>query len=131
MNPFQAHGAFSWNELMTTNIGEAKEFYAQLFQWDFEDVPMEEGVYSVVLCQGVKIGGVMKFPSTQGEPSQCHWGPYITVDNVDQVAKQAEALGGKIVIEPRDIPNVGRFSLIQDCQGATLSIITYLVEDVS
>lgn len=56
-------------------------------------------------------------------------GGYVTVDDVDASAKQAEALGGKVLIEPRDIPNVGRFCVISDPQGATLSIITYFEQD--
>ena len=39
--------------------------------------------------------------------------------------KQAEKLGGKLVVAPRDIPEVGRFAVIQDPQGATIAIITY------
>ena len=57
------------------------------------------------------------------------WGGYVTVDNVDESAKQAESLGGKIIMEPRDIPNVGRFCVITDPQGALLSIITYVVKN--
>jgi len=53
------------------------------------------------------------------------WGGYVTVDDVEVSAKQAEALGGKILLEARDIPNVGRFCVISDPQGAALSLITY------
>jgi len=53
------------------------------------------------------------------------WGGYVTVDDVDASAKQAVTLGGKILLEARDIPNVGRFCVIADPQGATLSLITY------
>jgi uncharacterized protein len=54
------------------------------------------------------------------------WFSYVTVDDVDATAKQAEQLGGKITLEPRDIPEVGRFAVIQDPQGAAICIITYL-----
>jgi uncharacterized protein len=47
------------------------------------------------------------------------------VDNVDATAKQAEKLGGKIMVEPRDIPEVGRFAVLQDPQGAAIAVITY------
>ena len=54
------------------------------------------------------------------------WGAYVTVDDVDARTTQAERLGGKICRPPEDIPDVGRFSVIQDPQGATLMLITYL-----
>jgi predicted enzyme related to lactoylglutathione lyase len=30
------------------------------------------------------------------------------------------------MVPPTDIPTVGRFAVIQDSQGATISLITYL-----
>jgi predicted enzyme related to lactoylglutathione lyase len=44
---------------------------------------------------------------------------------VDATAAKAEELGGKILMPPTDIPNVGRFSVLQDPQGAVISEITY------
>ena len=55
-----------------------------------------------------------------------HWGIYITVDDVDATARKAEAIGGKVVVPPTDIPKVGRFSVIKDPQGIPFSVITYL-----
>ncbi len=53
------------------------------------------------------------------------WGTYVTVDNVDETARIAEQLGAKICMPPQDIPDVGKFCVIQDPQGATISFITY------
>jgi predicted enzyme related to lactoylglutathione lyase len=35
------------------------------------------------------------------------------------------ALGGKSLMEPMDIPGVGRMAVIQDPQGAVLNLMTY------
>ncbi|MFZ1830074.1 MAG: hypothetical protein WAW42_15215 [Candidatus Competibacteraceae bacterium] len=40
-------------------------------------------------------------------------------------ARQMEALGGKLLRPPEDIPDIGRFCVLQDPQGATLCAITY------
>lgn len=53
---------------------------------------------------------------------ECH----VSVDDVDATARQAEALGGQVLMAPRDIPEVGRFCVIRDPQGAVISAITYL-----
>ena len=53
------------------------------------------------------------------------WGVYITVENVDETVKQAQILGGKVLMQPTDIPTVGRFALIADPQGAHFAVITY------
>lgn len=126
---FKIHGAFSWNELMTTDVEAAKQFYSKLFGWTTEDMPMEgemQGMaYTVVKAGDKEIGGIMPIPpQAQGAPPA--WGAYVTVDDVDASAKMAAELGAKIMVPPTDIPKVGRFAVIQDPQGAVLSCITYV-----
>ena len=122
-NPMKQHGAFSWNELMTTDIDGAKKFYTAMFNWQLED--MNDGMpYTLAKINGQESAGMMAMPPEAGEMPPM-WGGYVTVDDVEASAKQAEELGGKILMEARDIPNVGRFCVISDPQGATLTIITY------
>ena len=119
------HGRFSWNELMTTDVGDARAFYGKLFGWQYEGFPMENMTYEVIYSGGEEIGGMIPMPSGAGEHPPA-WSTYITVDDVDATAKLAEALGGKIHLEPTDIPRVGRFAVLQDPQGAYIAIITYV-----
>jgi predicted enzyme related to lactoylglutathione lyase len=122
---FETNGAFSWTELLTNDVAGARKFYGQLLGWQFEQMPMQEGGdYSVITVGGQKIGGIMHTPpGAQGMPPT--WGSYITVDDVDARAAAVKKLDGKVVVPPTDIPGVGRFCVIQDPQGATISLITY------
>ncbi len=52
-----------------------------------------------------------------------HWLAYFAVDDADAVATKATELGGTITVPPMDIPDVGRFAVIQDPQGAFFGII--------
>lgn len=124
-SPWEQHGAFSWCELMTTNTDEAKTFYTQLFGWEMQDQPMPGMIYTVLKSEGKEVGGgLMPIPDeAAGCPSA--WGIYVTVDDVDATAKTTTELGGTVMRPPTDIPNVGRFAIIQDPQGAVLSIISY------
>jgi predicted enzyme related to lactoylglutathione lyase len=118
------HGKFSWNELLTSDLAGAKEFYAQLFGWTTHVWPMGDTDYTIVKAGDTDAGGIMQIPPhAQGMPSA--WGAYVTVDDVEATAALAEKLGGKICIPPTDIPTVGRFTVIQDPQGAMISAITY------
>ncbi len=121
---FQQHGALSWCELMTTDTSAAKEFYAQLFGWEMTDRPMDGMIYTVFKAGAQEVGGLMAM-STDMPVMPPSWGVYFTVDDVDTSAKLVEELGGQIKLPPMDIPDVGRFALIQDPQGAILSIISY------
>ena len=118
------HGAFSWNELMTTDPAAAKAFYSQLLGWSLEDIKPDGMDYTIASCEGRELAGIMGIPAEAGDMPPT-WGAYVTVDDVDASARQAEALGGKVALAPRDIPGIGRFCVICDPQGATLSLITY------
>jgi predicted enzyme related to lactoylglutathione lyase len=125
---YQQHGAFSWIELMTTDVEGAKKFYTQLFGWETEDMPMENMSDTITKIGDEGVGGIMPLPpEAEGVPP--HWGVYVTVDDVDATAGKAEELGGKIHVPPTDIPNVGRFCVIQDPQGSVISAITYTMDD--
>lgn len=121
---FKQQGAFSWSELMTTDAAAAKAFYSGLFGWEMEDMNMPGMTYTVVKAGGKGVGGIMAMPEdAKNMPPM--WGSYVTVKDVDATARKAEQLGASILVPPRDIPEVGRFCVIQDPQGAVISAITY------
>ncbi len=122
------HGAFSWNELMTNDVNGAKAFYGELLGWTLTDMESACGAYTMAKVGEAEVAGIMAIPSdAQGMPPA--WGAYVTVDNVDAMAAQVEKLGGKVCVAPQDIPDVGRFMVIQDPQGAMLMLITYFSKD--
>jgi uncharacterized protein len=120
---FKEQGAFSWFELRTTDVKAAEEFYTRLFGWSTEPWTGVEK-YTLIKVDGKEVGGIIA--SSSGEaPAKSRWGIYVTVIDVDETAKKAIQLGGKLLLEPTDIPRVGRFCVIQDPQGAVITAITY------
>jgi len=118
------HGAFGWVELMTTDMNSAKDFYSRLFGWEMIDSSMEGMDYTTLKINGDETGGIAAMlPEMEGMPPM--WGIYVTVDDVDAIAKQVEELGGKIIRPPFDIPTVGRFCVLSDPQGGVISAMTY------
>lgn len=119
------NGAFSWNELMTTDVKGAMAFYGALFGWEFENNDSAGMPYVIAKSGGDMVAGLMAKPPTVPDFVPPYWGAYVTVANVDQSAEKTVSLGGKILFPPTDIPTVGRFCVIQDPQGAVVSIISY------
>jgi len=128
MDAFKTHGAFSWNELVTTDPDAALRFYTTLFGWTTEPMAMAKGgTYHVVKAGEAAIGGVMALPrDAAGMPPV--WGCYVTVDDTDATARQCVDLGGKVIHGPEDIPGVGRFAVLADPQGAVVHVIAYKME---
>jgi hypothetical protein len=117
------HGTFCWTELATTDAGAAKKFYTELLGWQLKDGEVLPGGYSEIMAAGESVGGIYQMNEEYGE-MKSHWMAYVAVDDVDASARRVEELGGKVCIPPTDIPTVGRFCVINDPTGATLSLIT-------
>jgi uncharacterized protein len=126
-DPFKTPGAFSWNELMTTDPVAAKSFYGELFGWQTEEMNMDNGMtYTVVkTADGEGIGGIMGMPPGAPAPA---WGAYITVTDTDETIAKATSLGAQVVLPPQDIPGVGRMAWFRDPQGAVIAVIAYVMK---
>ena len=127
-----ANGSFCWNELSTKDSDAAIKFYTELLGWEIkksEAAASCEGseappmVYNEIVVAGQHVGGIYKMgPEFGGAPS--HWMAYVAVEDVDAKAAQVAELGGKVCVPPTDIPSVGRFCVVNDPTGATISLIT-------
>jgi predicted enzyme related to lactoylglutathione lyase len=62
----------------------------------------------------------MKSP-VEGMPS--YWLVYFAVGDTDATVAKARERGGNVMVEPTDIPTVGRFAVLTDPQGAAFGVI--------
>jgi predicted enzyme related to lactoylglutathione lyase len=118
------HGTFSWAELSTTDASAAKKFYGKLLGWTFDDMPAgPDMIYTMNKVGDQYASALYKMgESMKGIPP--HWDSYVTVDDVDAIAKKAAANGAKLLKEPFDVMDVGRMAVIQDPTGAALCLWT-------
>jgi predicted enzyme related to lactoylglutathione lyase len=112
-------GAFAWYDLMTTDPKKAEGFYTRVLGWGTQ--PFEGMPYTMWTANGAPIGGVGEVQPPGTPP---HWLAYIAVPDTDAAVKQVEALGGTTHVPGTDIPNVGRFAVVADPQGAVFSRYT-------
>jgi predicted enzyme related to lactoylglutathione lyase len=117
-----ANGAFCWNELGTTDLETAKKFYTELLGWRLKESKAAGMIYNEIVAGDREVGGMYQMTAEFGN-TPSHWMAYVAVDDVDAKAKQVAELGGKVCVPPTDIPNVGRFCVINDPTGATISLI--------
>jgi predicted enzyme related to lactoylglutathione lyase len=113
-------GRFVWYDLLTSDPAKAADFYTHVVGWKTE--PFGPGYTMFVGSQGA-IGGTMKLPeeaAKMGTPP--NWTSYVQVADVEASLAKAKSLGGQVYVEPSDIPTVGRFAVIADPQGASISI---------
>jgi predicted enzyme related to lactoylglutathione lyase len=117
-------GQVMWPELMTPDAGAAANFYTSLFGWKTKpETGLDQVEYIEIQIGGRSMGGIMPINGPQWEGVPPHWGCYVTVADCVERTARAGQLGAKICVAPRDIPHVGKFSVIQDVQGASISLI--------
>jgi predicted enzyme related to lactoylglutathione lyase len=120
-----------WFELATPDADKCKEFYSEILGWKLVQSQLTTLNYSEIHTDGQAVGGILqmtdewKMPETD-ELMPSHWMTYIAVDDVDATAEKAKSLGATICVEPVDVPNIGRFSIINDPTGAIFTIIRFV-----
>jgi uncharacterized protein len=119
-NDTMAEGVFVWDELATTDADAAQRFYEAVFGWTTADMGEEYGGYRIFNVGETGIAGLMAVPDPSIPP---HWQPYVAVEDPDATSAKAVELGGKVLLEPMDVPNVGRIGVLSDPQGAVFGII--------
>jgi predicted enzyme related to lactoylglutathione lyase len=115
-----AEGVFVWDELVTKDIDDAARFYGELFGWTVEDMGADFGGYRIFKRGETSIGGLMA-PPDPAIPN--YWQPYVGAADTDATVAKAKELGATVLVEPMDVPTVGRFAVLADPQGAVFGVI--------
>lgn len=110
---------FCWGELATRDAAASVAFYSKVFGWKAKT---GDPAYTEIHLGGQPFGGMLTMTPEMGDAPP-HWAPYFAVNDCDATAEKAKSLGASMCVPPQDIPNVGRFAVIADPQGAVFSII--------
>jgi predicted enzyme related to lactoylglutathione lyase len=105
-------------EIGCQNKESTKAFYAELFDWDIQAT--DHGTF--ITASGPEmppIGGMIN--SLGHEPHQ-YTIFYVLVDDVAATAAKAESLGGKKIVGPIPVPNMGEFAWIADPEGNMIGL---------
>jgi uncharacterized protein len=118
-------GGYIWYELLSPDPEASKAFYDSVVGWNIgEGSPEFQGYRMIGRSDGKYAGGV--FPLTEEmrqHGARPTWLGYVHVADVDQSVKDIERTGGKALLAPFDIPNVGRIAMVADPQGAPFYIM--------
>ena len=113
-------GKFVWHEHLSSDPERAQDFYGALLGWEVEVWKPGEMDYAMISVGGQSHGGFYEAP--EGVPP--HWLGHVHVASADDAAAKAKENGGDVIMGPMDVPEVGRFSVVRDPQGAVLSAFT-------
>jgi uncharacterized protein len=118
MTKATTRGRFLWHELMTPDPKAALSFYTRIVGWKPQPWDKDPS-YTMLLAESGPVGGVMALPpdlKAMGVPP--HWLSYIETPNLDATLAAAQKLGAQVLRPAAPIPEVGRFAVVKDPQGA-------------
>lgn len=120
--PVYRPGSFVWFDLLVDNAEAVRSFYAELFGWTLEATD-GSGKYLSIVHEGQVIGGLAVADEADTADHRAVWLSSVSVADVDGVTAAAVASGGSLILEPRELPNRGRYSVIADPQGAAVVLL--------
>lgn len=122
MSNADIRGRFVWHELMTTDTDAAAAFYSKVVPWKTQDSGMPS--YTLWMAGKTQVGGLTGLPAEGAADSGTppHWIVYVSTPDVDATVAEAQRLGGKVLKGATDIPNMGRYAVLADPQGATFAV---------
>lgn len=122
-------GKFVWHDLITDDVEAARNFYGGLFGWAFEDTTGPRGNdYTVITASGRYVGGIVGL-ADPADADYSRWLPYLSVADVDAASELTESAGGRIIVAPVELENIGRAAAVTDPQGAVLGLLRSRVGD--
>lgn len=126
-------GAWAMSMLVTPDPDEAVGFYGEVFRWGTESFGMGGDEITMFTLPGY-VGGEPEQPvprnlvatlappgASDGAPA--HWSVDFWVSDPDEAARITKEMGGQVLSEPFEIPDLGmRQAALADPQGARFTI---------
>ena len=106
-------------EISSSGTEGLRKFYAELFEWNVDaSNPMEYGMVDTKSETGIN-GGIT---ATNGGPNMVTF--YVEVEDIEAKLKEAEELGGSVVVPVTTIPGMVTFAMFTDPEGNCIGIVS-------
>lgn len=107
-------------DLGAPDVAKARRFYSDVFSWTVQPGGQETGGYSVAELDGRGVAGIGPKAGPPEAPSM--WTTYQATSDADATAAKIEGAGGRLVMEPTDVMDVGRMAVAVDPAGAVFGV---------
>jgi uncharacterized protein len=106
----------------------AKTFYTSVFDWEMQDMPVENDVYTFAITsplnednthkeKGAINGGMFKRSSELQTPVIT-----IRVPSIEEFSKKIENAGGNMVLPKGEVPGMGYYAYFKDTEGNIMGL---------
>jgi predicted enzyme related to lactoylglutathione lyase len=116
-------------EIPAEDLERAKKFYSEIFGWKLNQLGPEMGNYVLVHTGPSDEQGMPQEPAfingglMRRDPSATSPVLVMAVADAEQTVEKVKRSGGRLVGEILDIPGVGRYARVQDCEGNVIGVL--------
>jgi predicted enzyme related to lactoylglutathione lyase len=115
-------GAFAWNENLNDDPAAARDFYRDVYGYEYEEMPGWTGGYHTFKVNGAIRGGIGAKPQDVPAGMPNFWNTYFSVADIDATIAKITGNGGAIAVPPMDTP-AGKMAVATDPAGAGFCVI--------
>ncbi len=108
-------------ELVTPDLAAAKQFYAALFGWTFQDFSQRGAMFTQASLDGQVVGGIYQRPLPEGRRPA--WISFIATSDLAKTEALATQDGAKVLLSPRPFADLGQEAVLADPQGAVFALL--------
>lgn len=116
-------GRWATVDLFTDDVAAAERFYGKVFGWTFERFGEGKKIYALARSGGQRVGGVAYIEKAKASNRAGRWIGMLSVPDVVVAAGYVGKAGGKVMLEPRNLPGRGKAALVSDPEGAPFGLI--------
>ncbi|MCG3042486.1 VOC family protein [Streptomyces fenghuangensis] len=117
-----APGTPSWLSLLAHDPAASREFYHELFGWEYRQGPGPGSAdpHFRALLDGNEVACIGQMP--RGRQCLPAWLPYLSADDADKAAELVRLCGGTVGVGPLDMEGTMRVAIAADPAGASFGI---------
>jgi predicted enzyme related to lactoylglutathione lyase len=118
-------GEWIWSSLLTRDLDTGAAFYQTLFGYEVFELPEGGGRRHVIFASdnfARASANAIPPTSSSGRP---RWINYIRVADASKAVERAVALGGRVLVQPRDDRHGGKVAVVADPQGAPFGLLEW------
>ena len=119
-------GCWTWNNLATRDLEQAKGFYREVFGWEATHSDQAPDFIWNWQIEGQRwpegLGGLQEMGADVPAQVPPHWEVYFLVPDLEEAMELTRRAGGQVTFGPLELP-VAKLALLTDPDGAALGLM--------
>jgi len=105
-------GKFIWTDLFASEFESSRDFYSDLFGWEWRLISAKPTRYGMFYNDGEAVTGLVEWKPDGVPMPYGRWIHYISVDDVPATVKAVLAHGGRTMSAEQSVPERGQYAIL-------------------